>query len=300
MKMSNILIVDANNRMHASYHAYKRLTYNGKSVAMIFGLPSMIKYLVGKFNPTRLYMVWDGAKSKERLSILPSYKDRTAGHSLIDMDDLYRQRDICQKMFHYLGVRQIYNKTMEADDNIYYLQRILKKKFPKANIIIVSGDKDFHQLIDKRVSVWDDNKKKLYTPKNLFKERGYTPEQTVDYLSLLGDKSDNIPGYPGIGEKKAPQFLEQFGSISSFLSNSSNKFSKIDHNKLLEVYKINQELIDLKYFYLKYIKGKTKLVYYKNIRKPKLKEEKFKQICIKYNLNKVRGKDFINTFKNLQ
>lgn len=302
--MSRLVIVDGNNRMWAAFHAYKRLSYKGESVASIYGFPSMMRALLGKLKPDEFMIVWDGKKSKHRLKIFPDYKGDRKSKDLIDYDNWKLQKKVVQRLMDFLGIKQVWNSDVEADDMIYKLTKLAGKNGFK-EVIIVSGDKDFNQLIgpakdgNPEVMVYSEAKKTLINYINCEREFGYKAYQTVDYLSLVGDSSDNIPGYRGMGEKRTKSFLNEFLTIKLFLKDKRNKFPIIDRDTLLEVVERNRILIDLRYFYSIH-RDEMKTVFYNNKKNPKLNKKKFLKLCAKYNMQKLMGKSFIKPFKQLQ
>lgn len=293
---NKILIIDGNNQLYRAHFSHSNMAYKGQSVSCIYGVPSIIGSIIKKLKPTKVFMTWDGKKSLRRLELLPTYKSK---RKKIDptFESIFKQKEVVIKMLNRLGIAQVHDITMEADDYIYSLVRAYKNK-PNTEIVIASGDKDFHQLIRKNVTVWDDRKNLMITRKNCYTEFGYTPSQCVDYLCLLGDKSDEVPGYPGFGPTTTESFLSQFESISTFLAGGASTFKKVDPVKLRAVYLKNRELIDLKYFYEKNIKGKVQINYLHGPQ-PKYREEKFKIICRKYSLIMFQKSGFLKPFKDL-
>jgi DNA polymerase I len=293
----SVIIIDMNNRCHAAYHAHKRLSFKGESVSIIYGLPSMIKGLIWRERPDMVISVWDGDRSKHRIKALPGYKaHRNKNPRLFDREDFERQKAIVMKMFYYLGIPQVRNKAVEGDDMIYKMVRWAKKRFKQ--ITIVSGDKDFNQLIDKKVSIWNDAKQNMIIEKNCFDYFGYHPHETVDYITLVGDDSDDIPGYRGIGPKKAREVLDTYGTLEDFLD-SKDKHPIINRGTLLEIKNRNQYLIDLPYFYSKH-KDEIKVKFYKGESNPSLNKEAFKRICGKFGLRKFLGNQFLEEFVELK
>ena len=293
-----IIIVDGNNRAHAAYHAYKRLTYKGKSVSLMYGLPSMIKGLMREYDPQDLFVVWDGKRSKHRYKLCPEYKgERNKARGLFDREDFEEQKATVMRMLKYLGIKQVLNPIAEADDVIASLVFKLRKA-DHDNIIIVSGDKDFHQLISRFVTVYSESRKKLIHHRNIKEEFGYYPPQTIDYLTLVGDDSDNIAGYPGIGEKRATDLLEKYGSLVNFID-SGDKHSIIDRKKLLELMKRNSVLMDLRLYHKMY-KKETRVMYYKDISDPAIDRIRFLKVSAKYGMNKFMSSGFLDQFKILK
>lgn len=292
------LIVDGNNRLYSAYFAYEDLSFRGKSTSCIYGMPSMIRALINEVKPDKMYIAWDGHLDPKahRQKILPSYKEHRKSNLLVDLDDLIRQKLILQEMFGYLGVRQVLNEDMEGDDIIYALMRGIRKKFDY--VIINSSDKDFNQLLSKKVKIYSDSKRALITRNNVESYFGYSAKETVDYLSLVGDTSDDIPGLDGCGKKTARALLDSYGSVSNFLE-SGNSFPRVNRDRLLEVYPRNRRLISLPYFYNKFVKGK-KSINYLGSRNPKFQKALFEHQAIRHGVKRFLDPNFTKPFKLLR
>lgn len=288
--MRTLLLIDGNNQSWRAFHKYKGLRHGKHKVSLVFGMPSIINGLINKFKPSKTIITWDGNKSKHRLDILPDYKGKRKFRP--DFDDWFKQKGIVQNLFYYLGIPQVHNENMEADDYIYMLSKMYRKQGYK--IIIVSADKDFKQLINKEVSVYDG--KFLFTKKNLKEVFGYSANQIVDYLTLLGDTSDNIPGYRGIGEKKCKDFLGKYGSIQSFLQ-SSDEYNLINKETLLQLSIKNTNLIDLRYFYKTYLKGRINVTYLRGKREPKLNKRILFKFCRRLNIKTFIQPAFLKNYE---
>lgn len=287
----NIVILDGDNLLHRAYHRFGEFaSQDGKLSSMIFGAPFMVRHLITKLKPTTLIATFDGGSNPIRKKLLPEYRQRTQKLDF-DVENFMAQKEIVKNLFMNLGIMVIWQEKTEADDWIYMLSR----KYKNSNVIIVSGDKDFHQLISDKVSIYYPSKEILITPKNLKNHFGYKPEETVDYLILTGDKSDKIPGYGGIGEKRARQFLDSAGSIKSFITNGAPGV-KLDKAKLIEVYKRNRALIDLSYFYRKYNR-KNKLPILNP--DPVLNLPAVAKVARDYNITSFTKVDFMDGFKRL-
>ncbi len=296
MENRKLLVVDGNNIAYAAYYSYINLSNKGKKVGVLYGLISMIRGYIGEHNPEKIIIVWDSAKDKHRLKLLPDYKGHRAkdqAKKLFDRESFEKQKARAIKIFQNLGIYQIKQEGREADDLIYEVFRKYKKQF---NIVLVSADKDFLQLLDnKSLSIWNPIKKVRIHKSNILKHYFVEANKVVDYLCLTGDSSDNIPNYPGCGEKTAIKFLNEFGSISSFLDNKQAVYSKLDRKKLLDLYTINKELIDLKLFYIKHYKGKSKFEFLPR----KFNEHKFFEVCGKYAFYSFNNVNYLNPFKRL-
>lgn len=195
----------------------------------------------------------------------------------------------------HLGVPYIFDKEFknqyEGDDYI-----ALVKHLYEGEVLIVSSDKDFAQLICKRAKQYNPSKDVLISVNNCKKVMGYEPHECFDFLCLLGDKSDDIPGYPGIGEVKARKFLDEFKGIDIFLRDQSAKFNGIDWKELNELYRKNKSLIDLKYFL------KSHPINARDIPLVigKRDGQKLTKVFAKYSLTSLRGEEFLGVFKKLK
>lgn len=288
------LVIDGNNMLHRAYWKFRNMrSRKGVVTSMIYGLPFMLKSLIVKFGPDRVVVVFDGGRHPARMKLLPTYKARDSKLGF-DLENFKEQKDVIIEMLMALGIRVIMERHHEADDLIYWRCRRNTRKGIES--IIVSGDKDFKQVIDKFTSVWDPGKEYHFKHNNTFQQLGVYPNQVVDYLCLLGDDSDKIPGYPGIGEVYAKDFLSKYTSIQHFL-NSGETYKKVDKQKLAKIWKLNRQLIDLRIFYVKNYKGKMKLPVLNP--KPKWQPKKLRKICEKYSLRSFMQDEFLRTFKNL-
>ncbi len=290
-KKERVVLIDGRNLLYRSHFSHIGLASKGKSTSAIFGYPNILKSIIWKLKPKKVYVVWDGKKSARRMEILPDYKRREKPRLGFDYEDFDRQEKVVRQILKYLGISQVYHPRMEADDLIYALSERYKKK---RNVYIVSSDKDFDQLLCSRVRIWNDKENKLITHKNCKKIKGYTPEQCVSFLALTGDKSDNIPGYKGIGEAKAKQFLEQFNTIEEFLGGANNGFKGIEAYKLKEVWKINKEMIDLAYHWHHNCRHIVPTDWFI---KPDFNIEAFKELAKKYSMDSLKKSIFVDEFK---
>lgn len=292
MSRDKILIIDGNNNYYRAYFANMNLSYEGKNIGAIFQFPRIISSLKKLYTPTKIIICWDGRSSDHRTTLLPTYRVRDKKVNLrFDLEDFLYQKKYVMKMAYLLGIDQLYNKEIEADDYIYHLT---KKYLDKNNrVIIVSTDKDFNQLICPGCSIHNEKVKKLIHHKNAKKVLGYRPDQTVDYLSILGDDSDKIPGYKGMGEKRTLEFLATWDKIENYLS-SDKGYKKLDKDKMREIYLLNRKLIDLKLFNESH---ELDITHYKNKINPIIQIDRFRELCIKFGIRELRKPDFIRIFK---
>ena len=245
------LLVDGEGLLHQSFHKFQGLkTSEGIHTGAIFGFFKSLKMYLYRFNPDDVYIVFDNGHSKHREKLLGTYKDHRKRID-IDYESLQFQKKEIRKMLKILNIKYIFDKdricNYEGDDFIAYL--VLKYLPRKQKITIVTADKDFNQLLrGQSIKIYNSRKDQLVYESNCKAIYGYKASETVDYLSLVGDTSDDIPGYKGIGEKKALQFLEKYGSIEKYLAQEQCLPDDQGHVKMKEVWSRNKRLIDLKWF----------------------------------------------------
>lgn len=292
-KTKKTLIIDGNNALYRAYFRFNNFsTFDGTPTGCLYGFCTITLGLINKFKPSRVIVVFDGKKSEYRKKVLPTYKQREPKLGF-DIDAFNHQRQEIKKILSMWGVEVIHDINYEADDLIYALGVELP-----GNIILVSRDKDFKQCINKRVWLWDPMDNILFKPKNLKNRLGYKPTQVVDYLSLIGDKSDNIPGIRGVGDKTALKFLDKYGSIRNYLKGKEEK--RFPHDKILPVYSTNRKLISLKFYYNRFIKNKVVLA--DLIKRPKVSIEKSKKLLLAYEIKlllKPENVTILNKFNGI-
>lgn len=288
--MNKLMIIDGDNLLYRAYFKFGGLSSkDGSPSGCIFGFPYILRSLLTKVHPTKVISAFDGGRHAARLAVLPGYKVREQKLGF-DKEAFVSQKEVVMGLLPSLGVWVAQQKGLEADDIIYSLVRRYKSMGWK--ITIVSGDKDFHQLIDEDVEVYVPSKEVFLHTHTCKKYYGYTPEECVDYLILDGDKSDKIPGVPGMGDKTIRKFLDEFGSIQNYLNSGAKKYPKLTR----ELYLRNRLLIDLAYFFrktgrIKHIPLTTESVRFNMIEVAK--------VARKYDANTLVKTEFIDGFKKL-
>lgn len=209
--MARILIVDGHAYAYRAFYAIRSLNSpEGKPTNAIYGFIKMLAKMRAAVVPTHLIVVWDGGLSAERCEALPGYKAQRPEMPA----DLGSQLD---EIIGYLGAANIASYCadgVEADDYIAFVAQATAKA--GMEVVIASADKDFMQLVAPGVGLLNPNDKSetIWTAEQVRGKTGVEPEQIGDWLSLLGDSVDNIPGVPGVGPKTATDLLKQFGSVS--------------------------------------------------------------------------------------
>lgn len=294
------MVIDGSNLAHRAYQKFKNLkTKGGVNTGLIYGFMRLLHHYIIRFRPTYVIVTIDTKQSKEsnfRNQLLGGYKKHRDNNKIsIDYEDFNRQLRIVRKMLKYLNIPVVWDGIglgHESDDYIGYFSI----KHP-GKVIIVSSDKDFCQLLSKGIKIFNPFKEAIIHHQTCMDYMGYSPEECVDYLCLLGDKSDDIPGYIGMGPVKIRKFLNQFGSIQNFLSDDSNKFPGIDRDGLEDLYKRNLELIDIRVALNNHPLKKIPIKYNKT---DKVDTTRLRNLLKEYKLLSFLTPDFIKTFENLK
>ena len=204
-----LYLIDISSLFFRSYYAVPPMsTQKGQPVGALFGVMKMLNQLSRKKAPDSLVACFDVKTPSFRKSIYPAYKANRAEMP----EDLEAQVPYLKKMMDCLLIPSWEKPGFEADDLIASLAK--KGKGRGFAVRIVSGDKDFAQIVDSDVSLYDSMKDIVYDPQGVESKWGVLPSQMRDYLSLTGDSSDNIPGVSGIGPKGAARLLKAYGSLS--------------------------------------------------------------------------------------
>lgn len=242
-----IVLIDANHLLSRTFHvpSFQNLsaTVNGQKVytGATFGFLVSLKHIIQlhKEHTDKLFVVWDGGSSIYRKNLSPTYKanrtERTA--------EFIYQLDLTKKFLHTLGIIQYQFKGIEADDIIGVLTK--KARLARYEVLILSGDKDFNQLVSKHVHVLNPkghNEYRLMTPKTVQEDYGVPPHLFVEWLALTGDSTDNVDGIEGVGKKTATELINGNQTIENIIN--SDIHYKIKDGEKQPVSKKLQEKIN--------------------------------------------------------
>jgi DNA polymerase-1 len=210
-------IIDGSSYIYRAFYAIRRLTNSkGMATQAVYGFITMLLKVVRERKPDYMCVVFDAPGPNFRHDLSDVYKATRQASP----EELGPQIPYIKKVVEYFGVSQLEMAGYEADDLIATLA--LWGSALGLEIVVVSGDKDLHQLIrDPVIRQWDPQNDRLFTEKVVRERFGVTPGQMVDYLSLVGDTTDNIPGVKGIGGKTAGQLLEKWGSLDEIYAHLS-------------------------------------------------------------------------------
>lgn len=207
-----VFLVDGSSYLHRAYHAIGRLSNSkGFPTNVVLGFTKMLLKLLQEKHPRYIAIVFDAKGPTFRHEIYEEYKANRPPMP----EDLAVQIPLVKKVIEALNIKMLEVEGYEADDIIGTLARKCQEQGHE--VIMVTGDKDFRQLISPMAIMWDTMKDKVTGFQSLKTEYGLDPSQFIDVMGLSGDSSDNIPGVPGIGEKTAIKLIKEFGSLEKVL-----------------------------------------------------------------------------------
>ena len=243
---SRLLIVDGHAYAYRAFHAIRQLNApDGSPTNAIYGFIKMLGKMRASLAPTHIAVIWDGGLSAERTTAHPEYKAQRPSMP----EGLAQQMDGIVEYLRAAGIASWCHDGVEADDWIAAAAR--RAAAAGVQVVIASADKDFMQLVAPGIGLLNPNDKieRIWSAAEVEAKSGVRPEQIVDWLSLVGDAVDNIPGVPGVGPKTATNLLRQFGSIASLYERLAEVTSDRVRQNLaaaVAVVERNRELIRLR------------------------------------------------------
>jgi DNA polymerase-1 len=219
-----IILVDGASFLFRAYHAMGRdplTTSDGRTTQAIFGMVNMLRSLLKECQPTHIAVVMDAKGKNFRHALFKEYKANRPPMP----EDLRDQLKIVLDIIPAMGIPLISVSGVEADDVI----GTLSKQATNAGFrtMIVSSDKDLTQLIDDKVEMVDTMKNTRFDPAGVTEKFGVPPERIIEYLALVGDSSDNIPGVPKVGPKTAAKWLNEYGDLDKIVENADKISGKV-------------------------------------------------------------------------
>jgi len=217
-----VLIIDGMNTFIRAFAAIPTMDENGNHIGGVTGFLKSVGYVIRKFKPSRVYVIFDGkGGSKRRREIYPDYKSGrkplTRLNRTYDMTTEQDEQDLMRyelvivaKALMKLPITTITLDHVEADDIISYIAQHVVEKGGES--IIYSTDKDFLQLVGDDIKVWNPVKKKTYIPETVLEDYTIHPNNFLLYRALTGDISDNLPGIKGLGMKTLLKFMPEFAT----------------------------------------------------------------------------------------
>ena len=220
-----IILVDGSSYLFRAFHALPQLTNSqGEHTGAIFGVINMLKKLKVQYQTSCIAVIFDAKGKNFRHDLYPEYKANRKPMA----DELRVQIEPLHEIIRKLGYPLISIPRVEADDVI----GTLAQQFSALGheIIIATGDKDMAQLVNDKVTLIDTMKNQNTDTKQVIKKFGVAPCQMIDYLALVGDASDNIPGVPNVGPKTAVKWLGEYQNLQGVLNNANNIAGKVGEN----------------------------------------------------------------------
>jgi len=198
-----IYLVDGSSYIHRAYHAIRDLSNSqGVPTNAVFGFTKMFVKLLDEKSPDYLAVALDVKGPTFRHEIFKDYKANRPPMP----EDLAVQIPFIQEVVKGLNAKVLEKQGYEADDIIGTIAELARNK--NFNVVIVSGDKDFRQILLKNTAMWDPMNERITDYGSIRRDYGIEPEQMIEVMALSGDTVDNIPGIPGVGEKTAISFIQ--------------------------------------------------------------------------------------------
>ncbi len=250
-----VLIVDGLNTFIRSFCAIPTMNDNGEHIGGVTGFLMSVGYVIRNMHPTRVYVVFDGkGGSQRRRKLFPEYKtgrktptrmnrsyDMTTDQEEVDL--MRRELMVVGQSLTHLPITTITIDGVEADDIMSYIAELTVINGGEA--ILYSTDKDFLQLIDDNITVWNPIKKRLYDAQAVLEDYGVHPTNFLLYRALTGDASDNIPGIKGMGKKTMLKHFPEFAEEGYFTPQEMFGRCQGANSKILRKVYENKETIEL-------------------------------------------------------
>ena len=209
-----LVLVDGSSYLYRAFHAFPPLTNSaGEPTGAMYGVLNMLKSLISQVQPSHIAVVFDAKGKTFRDEMFEQYKS----HRPPMPDDLRKQIQPLHDIIRALGIPLLVIEGVEADDVIGTLAVAASKVNQK--VLISTGDKDMAQLVDDNIMLINTMNNTLLDRDAVIEKYGIPPELIIDYLALMGDSADNIPGVAGVGEKTALGLLQGIGSMAEIYAN---------------------------------------------------------------------------------
>ncbi|HTL13371.1 MAG TPA: 5'-3' exonuclease H3TH domain-containing protein, partial [Bdellovibrionota bacterium] len=209
-----LYLLDISSFIFRAFFAIRSLSNRkGEPTNAVYGVASMLGRLFEEADPSHLAVTYDSKEPSFRKEIYADYKANRSAPP----DDLVPQFARIDELVRVMGIPSFRQGGVEADDLIATLTHDWLKRHSDGHVVVVTGDKDLMQLVGPRVRVWDTMADKVFGPEEVKEKFGVPADRVRDYLALIGDSSDNVPGVPGVGPKTAAQLLGEFGDVPSVM-----------------------------------------------------------------------------------
>ncbi len=219
------ILVDGSSYLFRAYYALPPLTNShGQPTGAIYGVINMLKKLVADYQPEHIAVVFDPKGKTFRNDLYPAYK----ANRVAMPDELRTQIKPLFEVIKALGLPLVIEEGYEADDVIATLAE--KAQQLHMPVLVSTGDKDLAQIVNDQVTLINTMTDRELNPKGVQEKFGVTPEQMIDYLTLVGDTSDNLPGIPKVGPKTAVKWLATYGTLENIIKRADEISGKVGEN----------------------------------------------------------------------
>ncbi len=216
------ILVDGSSYLYRAFHALPPLTNSrGEPTGAVYGVANMLRKLVQDYTPDRIAVVFDAKGKTFRDELFAEYK----AHRPPMPDELRAQIEPLHALVRAMGLPLLQVSGVEADDVIGTLATQAAQQ--GMHTVISTGDKDMAQLVDDHVTLINTMSNTTMNPDGVVEKFGVPPERIIDYLALVGDTSDNIPGVPKVGPKTAAKWLNEYGSLDEIIAHAGEIKGKV-------------------------------------------------------------------------
>ncbi len=243
LKNNTLILVDGSSYLYRAFHAMPGLSNSsGEPTGAVYGVTNMLRRLLADHDPQYIAVVFDAKGKTFRNDLYPEYKANRPPMP----EDLRPQVAWVHEIVEAMGLNLMVVEGVEADDVIGTLATQAADEGRDA--IISSGDKDLTQLVNEYVKMVDTLKNVVYDHEGVVTKFGVPPDRIIDYLTLVGDTSDNIPGVPKVGPKTAVKWLEQYGDLDNIIAHAEEIKGKVGENlrDFLEQIPLSRALVTIK------------------------------------------------------
>ena len=238
-----LVLVDGSSYLFRAFHAMPNLSnVQGEPTGAIYGVVNMIRRLLADYDPEHIAVVFDAKGKTFRNDLYPEYK----AHRPPMPQELAQQIEAVHEIIKAMGLPLLCIPGVEADDVIGTLAQQATEQ--GIDTIISTGDKDMAQLVNQHVTLIDTMKDVVSDEQGVAERFEVTPAQIIDYLTLIGDKVDNVPGVPKVGPKTAVKWLQEYGSLDGIIAHADEIKGKVGEylRDSLEQLPLSKELVTIK------------------------------------------------------
>jgi DNA polymerase-1 len=245
MKQPEIILVDGSSYLFRAFYVpqLKRMqNATGQPTGAVFGVINMLKSLIAEYPESQIVAIFDAKGKNFRHELYSQYKANRPPMP----DELRSQIDFVHRSIKAMGIPLIAVSGVEADDVIgtYAKQAGALGK----TVLVATSDKDLAQIVTDDVHLIDTMKKVIYDPAGVVEKYGVRPDQMIDYLALMGDTSDNVPGIPKVGPKTAVKWMDEYGSIAAIVENAEKIGGKVGESlrEFIPQLALSQDLVTIR------------------------------------------------------